>query len=317
MRLLRAASNNWRITAFAAICAVGLSACNSQQAAVPATPPKAGQVIARVGNEDVTIHELQNEYRNAGISSDRVTEPLTRVALQEITRRKLLAQKAVTASLDREPTVLLDLLRMREQVLAAAIVQRDTQARVAGLGRTEIDRFMTANSNAERFASRMRFDVDQITVSSASIGPEFVDQIKDATSLDVIEAKITEARIPFNRGAGTLFTGDIPAVLLEKLRNRKDTDVFFVRSGQTGSFFKVRSETADPLTGEQARMRAQNMMRTEAAQAEITKKADETQITYFGEYEKLMAGPEAPAGGAAPASGTQTPTSATPAPQRQ
>ena len=312
MRSLTAASHRLRVLAFSILCTIGLTACNSQQAAAPTTPPKVGQVIARVGNEDVTIHELQNEYRNAGISSDRITEPLTRAALQEITRRKLLAQKAITAGLDREPTVLLDLLRMREQVLAAALVQRDTQARVAGLGRTEIERFM--NANADRFGRRVRFDVDQITVGSAAIRPEFLDEIKDATSLDVIEAKIKDLRIPYNRGAGAVFTGEIPAELVEKLRNRKGTDVFFVRSGQTGSFFKVRDEAADPLAGEDARVRAQGMMRTEAAQAEIVKKAEETQITYFGEYVKLMAGPEAPVGGAAPAA--TTPAGGTPAAPR-
>jgi EpsD family peptidyl-prolyl cis-trans isomerase len=280
-----------------------LGACNSQQPAANAPAQPAGQVIAKVGGEDVTIHELQNEYRRAGITPDRVNEQITRAVLEEITRRKSLAQKAKAAGLDREPTVLLDLLRSREQVLATAVLQRDIQTRVAGIGKTEVDRYLTANP--ERFGKRVRFDVDQMTVNAGTLKQEFLDAVKDATSLDAIEAKASAADVAFSRGQGALFTGDIPPELIERLRNRKDADVFYVRTGNTGVFFKVRGERPDPLAGEEAQQRAQVMMRNEATQTELTKKGDEVQVTYFGEYVKLM---EKPAG----TTGTPTPAQTTP-----
>jgi len=272
---------------------LGLAACGQQPTPAASNAEQRGQVIAKVGGEDVTIHELQNEYRRAGVPQDKVTDAITRAALDEVTRRKVLAQKAKTAGLDREPTVLLDLLRSREQVLAAAILQRDVQSRVSGLGRAEIDRFINAKS--EGFAGRRRFDVEQLTLNSAAIQQDFLDAIKDASALDSIEAKAQAAKIAYTRGAGALFTGDIPAELATRLRNRKDTDVFFIRSGPTSSFFKVRSEAADPLAGEEAQNRARGLMRNEAAQAEVTKKVDEVPVTYFGDYVKLMEKTAAPA----------------------
>ena len=279
----------------ATLACAALTACGQQQQQPAATKEAAGQVIAKVGGEDVTIHELQNEYRRAGITPDKVNEAITRAALEEITRRKILVQKAKAAGLDREPTVLLDLLRAREQVLATAILQRDVQARVSTLGRAEIDRYINANS--ERFGRRVRFDVEQLSVNTPSMKQEFLDSIKDATSLDAIEAKVAEAKIPYTRGAGALYTGELPPQLTERLRDRKETDVFFVRTGPTSSFFKVRSESPDPLTGEEAQQRAQALMRNETAQSEVAKKTEEAQVSYLGEYAKLM---EKPAAGAQP-----------------
>ena len=292
---------------FFAVAVAGLTACGQQQQPA-ATKEPTGQIIAKVGTEDVTIHELQNEYRRAGIAPDKVTEQITRAALEEITRRKALVQKAKAAGIDREPTVLLDLLRAREQVLAQAILQRDVQARLSGIGRTEIDRFI--NANPERFNRRIRFDIDQLSVNAGALRQEFLDVIKDATSLDTIESKAAEAKIAYTRGAGAVYTGDLPGPLVERLRDRKDTDVFFIRSGATGSFFKVRAEAPDPLTGEEAQARAQLLMRNETAQSEVTRKTEEAQITYLGEYAKLMQKPE-PA--AAPPAGDTPPAT----PQKQ
>lgn len=282
-------TSSWR-WALPVLGALALAGCNSSK------PPQAnnaqqpsGQVIAKVGNEDVTIHELQNEYRQLRVTPDKVNEQITRQVLEEITRRKALAQKAIVAGLDREPTVLLDMLRAREQVLATAILQRDVQAKFSGVGKAELDRYI--NSKPDIFAKRVRFDTDQININVAQMKPEFLESVKDASTLDMIEAKAAEANLPFSRGARSLYSGDMPPELLARLRERKETDIFFVRGGNNGSFFRVKAEAADPLGGEEAQARAQMMMRNETAQSEISKKADEAQITYFGEYAKLMEKP--------------------------
>jgi EpsD family peptidyl-prolyl cis-trans isomerase len=278
--------------AISVACLLVVAGCNAQKPQQQAAQSK-GQVIAKVGNEDVTIHELQNEYRLAGIAPDKVTEQITRALLEEITRRKSLAQKAIAGGLDREPTVLLDILRGREQILATAVLQRDIQVRVAGIGRTEIDRYI--NANPERFARRARFDVEQITMNAIAARPEFMEAVKDATSLDTVEKKLVQDNIPFSRGSGSIFSGDLPPELLTRLRNRKDTDIFFVRAGNGGTFFRIKAEVPDPLTGDMAQARGQALLRNETAQAEVVKKGEEAQVTYFGEYEKLMEKPKTPA----------------------
>lgn len=293
------------LRASAVLGLLALTACGQQEPAAKTDQP--GQVIAKVGSEDVTIHELQHEYRRAGVTQDKVTDAITKAVLEEVTRRKLLAQKARAAGLDREPTVLLDIQRSREQVLASALFQRDIQARVSGIGKSELDRYV--NANPERFARRIRYDIDQMTFNAATIRQDFLDAIKDATSLDVVESKALESRIAYTRGVGALYSGEIPTELLSRLKARKESDVFFVRAGTTSSFFKVRAEVPDPLAGEEAQQRAQVLIRNETAQSEMQRKTDEVQITYFGEYTKIMEKPAAaPAAGGAEAGGGTLPT---------
>ena len=271
------------------VTALALAGCNS--ASKPAQPSgqSSGQVIAKVGTEDVTIHELQNELRHRGVSADKMTDETTKATLTDIVKRKSLAQRAQAAGLDREPTVLLDLIRGREQLLAGAILQRDVQAKLGSIGKAEVDRY--ANANPENFQQRTRFDVDQITITAASITPEFAESVKDASSLDTIEAKTNEAKLPYVRGVSALFSGDIPPELADKMRKRKESDIFFVRAaGSASSFFKVKSETSDPLTGEAAQQRANAALRNQTARDELSGKTTDVQVTYFGAYEKLMEG---------------------------
>jgi EpsD family peptidyl-prolyl cis-trans isomerase len=289
-----------------AAVAVGVAcvaASNSKKPAQSADQP-AGQVIAKVGNEDLTIHELRNEFRHAGISPDKVNEAVTRTILADLVRRKSLAQRARAAGLDREPTVLLDTLRGRDQVLATALLQRDIQSKVSSIGKAEVDRFI--NANPDRFSRRVRFDIEQFSIAVANLSQDFLNSVKDASTLDALEAKASEAKLPYTRGAGALFTGDIPEDLVTRIRNRKDTDIFFVRTGAAGQFFKVRAETPDPLAGDAAQQRAQALLRAETAQDEIRRKGNDADVTYMGEYAKLMEnagkaqGAQAPAGQPSP-----------------
>ena len=80
-----------------------------------------GQVVAHVGTDVITIPELENEFRLANIPADKQKQPeIVKRILGELVLRKYLVQQALAAKLDREPSVLLDILRAREQVLASA-----------------------------------------------------------------------------------------------------------------------------------------------------------------------------------------------------
>lgn len=288
MQMILSKTSRASLPAMLVMTAFVLAGCNSASKPAQTSAQPSGQVIAKVGTEDVTIHELQNELRHRGVAPDKIRDEDTKATLIDIVRRKSLAQRAQAAGLDREPTVLLDIIRAREQLLAGAILQRDVQAKVGAIGKSDIDRF--ENANPDSFQQRVRFDVDQVTISAATISPEFAEAVKNAASLDLIEQQAAAAKIPYVRGKSAVFTGDIPPELADRLRKRKDSDIFFVRTGAGGStFFKVLSETPDPLTGEAAQQRASLALRNQLARDEVNGKSADVQVTYFGTYEKLMA----------------------------
>src|ERR1700734_1868585 len=135
----------WRTAAiaFALPVAMLLAGCGKKQA----EPAVVGQVIAHVGPDDVTQQELDNELRLANVPADKRSDAVLKAALSRIVERKYLVQQAVAGNLDRKPTVHLDLLRSREQILAGAFVQRDLSSKMIAISNNEFKSYINLQPN--------------------------------------------------------------------------------------------------------------------------------------------------------------------------
>src|SRR5882757_5182201 len=112
-----------RLLVIVGCCGFVLAGCG-KKSGDQATVAK-GQVVAHVGDQVITTQELDNEFRLANIPPDKQKDPeFVKRVLSELVVRKYLLQQALEAKLDREPGVLLDLLRSREQVLENAFLAR-------------------------------------------------------------------------------------------------------------------------------------------------------------------------------------------------
>lgn len=246
-----------------------------------------GQVVAHVGNEVITTQELENEFRFANVPPDKQKDPevLKRV-LGEIVVRKYLLQQAMTAKLDREPGVLLDLLRAREQVLGNAMLNRAANAKAAN--RTDLDRYIA--KNPWKFGDRKLFSVEEIILPMTPATQAFVSANKDAKTLDEVQQQLAASGIPNARQVGALSSSDFSEDLAGLVQRRKDDDIFFTRAGSNGMFFKVKSEETRPLEGEVALNAARQAMRADTIAAELGLAAYSAKLEakYEGEYADLM-----------------------------
>jgi EpsD family peptidyl-prolyl cis-trans isomerase len=303
--------NRWRIaaTAFALAGAFALVGCGKKsdtQAAV-------GQVIAHVGPDDVTQQEVDNELRLANVPADKRSDEVMKQALQRIVERKYLVQQAIAAKIDREPTVHLDLLRSREQILAGSYVQRDIQSKASAISKSEVDAYIQAHP--AQFADRQLFQIEQISLALQPDMAALTAATKDFKSLDQVEEQLNHMGIKFDRGTATLDSAVIPPEMLKALLGRKTDDIFFIRAQRGATFFKVVSVEAKPLAPEQADAFARREMRNALASksAVDTMKAALAGTKFEGDYARIMnlptpgapAAPAAttPAGGATPAAG--------------
>jgi EpsD family peptidyl-prolyl cis-trans isomerase len=274
----------FRIAAIVGCCGMMLAACGKKSDQIGAS---GGQVVAHVGDEVVTTQELDNEFRWANIPADKQKDPeLIKRVLGELVVRKHLLQQALAAKLDREPSVLLDLLRSREQVLENAYLTRTVASKAPG--KADVDKYI--ENNPSKFANRKLLSVEQIGFPLGPASQSVIDANKDAKSLDEIDQGLTSAGIPHSRQMGTLNSGDIPPDFYNSIEAKKADDVFFVRSGPNGVFFKVKSEEARPLEGEAAANLARQLLRTDALKAEagIATYSANLEAKYEGEYAKIM-----------------------------
>lgn len=253
------------------------------------TAKSTGQVVARIGDQVVTIQELDTEFRWANVPADRQKDPESvRRVLGELVTRKYLVQQALAAKLDREPSVLLDILRARDQALANAFVSRQVSTRTSAMGKREIEKFIADNPG--KFVNQQLLSVEQISISLNQSDQSSIDAIKEINSLDEIDQRLTAMGIPHGRSTGTLNTAEIPDELFKTIESKKPDDVFFVRAGQNGVFFQVKSKQPRPIEGEAAVALARQLLRLDMlkTEASLTNISANIEAKFEGDYANIM-----------------------------
>jgi EpsD family peptidyl-prolyl cis-trans isomerase len=300
--------SNRRRRAAAIACALAaaalLAGCGKKQEAQAVV----GQVIAHVGPDDVTQQEVDNELRLANVPPDKRDDEMLKAAMTRVVERKYLVQQALAAKLDREPTVHLDLLRSREQLLAGAYVQRDLSTRMSSISKNEIDSYIQAHP--KQFDQRELFQIEQISFTPPNNIEALAAATKELKSLDDIQAKLNEMNINYSRGSATLDSATMPAEMLQALDAKKPDDVFFIRSRTSASYFKVKSVDPKPMTADEADEFARREVRTEIGRKDSQQISDAALASakYEGDFARIMAIPATGAANPASATGAE-PTS--------
>ena len=270
-----------------AVCGLALAGCD-KKTDVTSEAPKS-QVVAKIGNEVVTVQELDNEFRLGNVTAEKRKDPDTiKRVLGELVTRKYLVQQALDAKLDREPTVLLDILRSKELVLANALASRDVTTKSSSISKTDIDNYIA--NNPLKFANRQVMSVEQISFPLSSTSQAVIEATKEMRTLDEVDQKLTGMGVQHGRSAGAISSGDLPQDLLNMILAKQADDIFFIRSGVNGVFFKVKGQEARPLEGEAAISAARQYLRQDIIKSEVgmTSVAANLEAKYEGEYAAIM-----------------------------
>ena len=272
------------------IVAAALVSCGKKSEDQASTPNS--QVVARVADQVVTVQELETELRWSNVPDDKRRDPeIVKRTLRELVARKYLLQQATAAKLDREPTVLLDLLRAREQVLANALLSRQVSTRASATNQLDVDKYIA--NNPAKFANRQVVEVDQISFPVGPNAQSVIDSTRDLTGLGEVDQKLTSMGISHGRSSGTLNSAEMPDELLRLIDSKKPEDIFFVRSGPNGVFLQIKSRQTQPWTGEPAKAHARQLLRAEMlkTEASMTSVAANMEAKYEGEYARIMSDP--------------------------
>jgi EpsD family peptidyl-prolyl cis-trans isomerase len=273
----------FRVAAIVGCCGIILVGCGKKDQA------SRGQVVAHVGDEVVTTQELENEFRWTNVPVDKQKDPdIIKKVLGELVLRKYLFQQALTSKLDREPSVLLDVLRSREQVLANAFLTRTVASKA--VGKADVDRYIA--NNPLKFSGRKLLTVEQIAFALGPNSQSAIDANKEAKSLDEVDQQLMAMGVAHSRQIGVLNSGEIPQDLYNAMEAKKADDVFFARSGPNGVFFKIKSEEPRPLEGEAANNLARQLLRVDALKAEagMASVSANLETKYEGDYASIMGG---------------------------
>jgi len=275
----------WRRLVIAGCLGAALAGCEKRDGAQSGS--SSGQVVARVGEQVVTTQELETEFRHANVPAEKRKDPeVVRQILSSLVARKYAMNQAISAKLDREPGVLLDLLRSREQVLENAFLTRTVASKA--FSKADVDKYIA--NNPSKFSQRKFFAVEQIAFPFSAAGQLFVDSNKNPPSLDEVDRKMTVAGIAHARQSSVLNSAEMPAELYDLIESKKAVGVFFSRTGSNGIFLQVNGDELRPFEGEPAATLARQLLRADAIKAEqgMVNYSANIETRYEGEFAQIM-----------------------------
>ncbi len=189
-----------------------------------------GQVVAVVGNEEVTLRELRAEARTRPESSGPEVEAANAAALKKLIDRNVLADFARTEGLDRDPDYV-ERRRQFDQTLLAALAIRKLAGAPAKPSDAEVDAFVA--NNPTLFAGRQQLDLKEIRIPRPS-DPALVGKLTALQDMDAIAARLQALGIAFERGNAVLDTASIDAEIAKQIVALPDGEIFDItREGST------------------------------------------------------------------------------------
>jgi len=262
------------------------------------------QAVAHVADAYVTRLELDRElnFLPAATGADAVR---SKVALREIVARKYLAQKARSALLDNDPSIVVDLTRARDEILAAAYVQRELRDKAAAISAAEIDRYIA--QHPRQFEKRVVFVVDQIQVPISGDVSAYIAMTREVKSLDDVASRLDAMRVGYARSKAEMDGGELSDAFFSALQGQTPDSVFFGRRDPQGVFFRVLSVDQRPIVGDEARAKARQALQVELLQkiTEANASAAIAAATFLGDYAQTMKEPAAGAQSPTPAPSTK------------
>jgi EpsD family peptidyl-prolyl cis-trans isomerase len=202
--------------ALAAVACVGLASCGDSQ-------PK-GQVVAKVGKDEVTVLDLQAALGGFKAPDAKTRKAAEQQALGAIVQRKILAQAAHKQKIDKTP----EYARLQEQMNETLLVrswQEQVVKAVPAPSAEDAQQFV--DQHPDLYSARKRFSVDALRFNLPN-DPTLSKALQPLQSLEEVRALLTERKIPFANGQTEIDALAVDPRFVEQLMKIKSDDVFAV-----------------------------------------------------------------------------------------
>ncbi|MDO8413484.1 MAG: EpsD family peptidyl-prolyl cis-trans isomerase [Gallionellaceae bacterium] len=204
------------------VITTGLSACGSKD-------KKAGQSLVRVNGEEITMLQINDELKRAGVQSGQ-QEVATRQLLESMIDRQLILTEAMRNKIDRTPDTMQAIERAKAQIIAQAYLQ-NVASKVAKPSKAEIDDYYQKHPTF--FAERKEFDLKQLAIANKNFDDGLKLFLDSAKSLDEVAAWMDKHGVQYVRRQMTRSTADLPQQAVAQLLALPKGQLFIVGEGDS------------------------------------------------------------------------------------
>ena len=281
------------------LTSVSLIALTSLSLALAGCQKKAeGQVVAVVNGEEITSNELNAEIAELNVPANVDKTRVRAEVLQTMVKRRLLAQAAKDAGLDRDPTYVSQERRMKEQLLVSMYGKKAFDT-VAVPDTAKVDQYIS--SHPTLFGGRMRYKLDQIVFDP----PADTKKLQPLTGLHNmadIASWLNQQKIKFQRGGNTMDSAGVPPDVMAKIKALPAGEPFIVPNNGKVVVSVITGSEPVTVPADQARPLAVQAIRREELNKIGEQRLKEAEAKAKIDYQAGYEPPKAPAAaGAAPA----------------
>lgn len=253
---------------------VSLSACVNKE-------NKAGQTLARVNGEEITMLQINDELRRAGVKAAQ-QEAATRQLLESLIDRQLLTEEAMRNKIDRTPDVMQAIAHAKAQILAQAYLG-SIMNKVSKPSMSEIEEYF--HKHPEYFSRRKQYDMQQLIVATRDLSNDLKLAIDSAKSLDDVVIWLDSHNVKYARGQLSRSSADLPEQMLNKVKEIKNGQLFIVNEGDNSLLNSISTIKDSPVTVKNAAPQIEqyliNKKSREAANIEIAHLRSSARIQYL------------------------------------
>ena len=256
------------------VAVAGLAACGSKD-------KKAGQSLVKVNGEEITVLQLNDELRRAGVQAGQ-QEAASKQLIESLIDREVILDEAMRNKIDRSPEVMQAIERAKAQIIAQAYLQSVT-SKVAKPSKAEIDDYF--QKHPEFFTKRMEFDLQQLVIANKNFSDELKLFIDSAKSLDEVAEWMDRHGVPYARGQVIRSTADLPQPAVAKLLELPKGQLFIVGEGDNRMLNIITAIKDSPVTATNAAPQIEqfltNKKMKEAVEVEIAHLRSLAKIEYL------------------------------------
>jgi EpsD family peptidyl-prolyl cis-trans isomerase len=245
----------------------------------------ATQVVAKVNNGEITIHQLNAALAQVPNVSAESVKTVSGPVLERLIDQELLVQQARAAGLDRNPQVVQAMEAAKRSVLASAYVQQMT-ANIAKPSDQDVHEYFV--QHPEFFSGRRVYTYRSIAIHATPDEVRGIDQQLTTTrDLNAVVNYLRTNKLSFFDNALSKTTEQLPKEAVARFAALKDGDATLFVSPAGAEVVQLLSSRSEPVDEAQGRPFIEKYLleerRNERVATEIKSLRTAATIQYVGE----------------------------------
>lgn len=268
------------------LVAVLLIGCGDKKDSAATDDKKETQVAAKVNGTELTVHQVNFALQRVPNLNQEQSRAASLQVVRNLVDQEVIAQKALSDKLDRDPNVVQALDAARRQILAEAYMSRKLGA-PAEPSDAEVSDYY--DKHPDLFAKRKIYRLQEIGITAPKEKHEAIRaQLAASKTLNDFAAWLKTENLPIKAGQGVKPAEQLPLELLPKLAQMPDGQAIVVNSPDGLLVIVLADSQTQPVTLEQAKPAIARVLQTQArqksAKAELAALKAAARIEYMGEF---------------------------------